>query len=65
MTADYLASLRQDLEDIDRERATVIAKRDAAIRRDHASHLLTIADLSRITGLSRTMLYKIIDKEES
>ena len=62
MSTRALEAYRQNLSAVDRERAELVAGRDAMIREDHERGA-TIAELSRATGLTRTMLYKIIEKE--
>lgn len=62
MSIRALEAYRQNLSAVDRERSELVAGRDAMIREDHERGA-TIAELSRATGLTRTMLYKIIEKE--
>ena len=61
MSADDLTSYMRRLREMDHDRAELVAARDAMIRQDHNSGA-TVAELSRATGLTRTMLYKIINK---
>lgn len=54
-----LAAARLDTHD--QQRADLQHERDEAIRLAHESEGATIAELSRTTGLSRTILYRILD----
>jgi len=62
MSIQDLKSYRQRIDGVNRERTALVADRDEMIREDHQLGV-TIAALSRATGLTRTMLYKIINKE--
>lgn len=64
MSIQDLKSYRQRIDGVNRERTALVADRDDMIREDHQLGV-TIAALSRATGLTRTMLYKIINKEGS
>lgn len=64
MSIQDLKSYRQRIDGANRERTALVADRDDMIRENHQLGV-TIAALSRATGLTRTMLYKIINKEGS
>lgn len=57
-----LSAHRQEIKDLDLDRSHVVADRDALIRGAHAEGV-TIATLARATGLTRTMIYKIIERD--
>ena len=57
------AALRaHEIKQLEDDLGDAVESRNQAIREAYAGGD-TIADLSRATGLSRTMLYRILDKE--
>lgn len=60
---EILDTYQREIAHMDQQRAKMVQARDAVIREDYANGA-TIAELSRATGLTRTMLYKVINKED-
>lgn len=56
-----LSAYQQEIADLDCDRFEIVKSRDALILGAHAEGV-TVADIARVTGLTRTMLYKIIGK---
>ena len=64
MSIQDLTTFRQRIDGVNRERTALVAGRDNMIREDHRLGV-TIAALSRATGLTRTMLYKVLNNKEA